>query len=320
MIKVRSKKKEERSKKKEVRRKTTNNKNGFTIDIVPLTKIPLTRNQSFFYLHNEKLPVGTLVDIPLFKRSVEGIVLGAKKDFPRLGNIELKKINKVLEENFLTAEQLRLANFISDYYISPLGVVMKNFVPKRVKSRNPKQVICNTNHKSIVLTEEQKEAVWSISKFKIQNSKFLLYGPSGSGKTEVYIHSILKLREKDKNLQFLILVPEKTLTPQAIERYGAYFGSGEVVTLSSNVSKGQYYSNWLKIRSGEAKIVIGTRMAVFAPFKKLGLVIIDEEQDMSYKQWDMNPRYDARTVAEKLASFYECPIVRGSATPAVKSY
>ncbi|MDQ1284023.1 MAG: hypothetical protein QG620_371 [Patescibacteria group bacterium] len=295
-------------------------KSKHILDIVPLTKIPLTRNQSFSYLSETEIPAGTLVSAPLFRRKVEGVVLESKKDFPRLGNIELKNIDKVLEESFLTDKQIKLAKFISEYYISPLGVVMKNFVPKRVKSRSIEHIAHNINYKGIVLTKEQKEAVGSISKFKIQNSKFLLHGPSGSGKTEVYIHSILKLREKDKDLQFLILVPEQTLTPQAIERYGAYFGSGEIAVLSSNVSKGRYYSDWLKIRSGEAKIVIGTRMAVFAPFRKLGLIVIDEEQDMSYKQWDMNPRYDARTVAEKLGELHNCPVVRGTATPSIESY
>ncbi|OGI34357.1 MAG: primosomal protein N' [Candidatus Moranbacteria bacterium RIFOXYA2_FULL_43_15] len=302
-------------------------KGNFILDIVPLTKIPLTRGQSFSYLHDTALPAGTLVSTPLFHRKVEGIVLGSKKDFPRLGNIELKKIDKVIEEIFLTEKQLKLANFISDYYISPLGVVMKNFVPKQTKARTPSPQPSpdyGRGGKNIQLTKEQKNAVDLISngnlKLKIKNLKFLLYGPSGSGKTEVYIHSILKLREKDKDLQFLILVPEQTLTPQAIERYGAYFNSGEIVVLSSNVSKGQYYSHWLKIRSGEARIVIGTRMAVFAPFKKLGLIVIDEEQDMSYKQWDMNPRYDARMAAEKLGELHECPVVRGTATPSAESY
>ena len=118
----------------------------------------------------------------------------------------------------------------------------------------------------------------------------------------------------------MILVPEQTLTPQALERYGAHFKPEEIALLSSNISKGQYYSSWQKIKSGEAKIIIGTRMAVFAPFNKLGLVVIDEEQDISFKQWDMNPRYDTRTCAEKLAETHKCPIVFGSATPSVESY
>lgn len=297
----------------------------FIIDVVPLTRIPLTRNQSFSYLYDKELPAGTLVSVSLFKRKVEGVVLRSRNDFKRLGNIELKKVEKVIEENFLTEKQLKLAQFISDYYIAPLGIVLKNFVPKRAKARSRSSYLVSGilyKKKNIKLTLEQQKAVGLITntRYKILNTKYLLHGPAGSGKTEVYIHSIIKLREKYPEAQFLILIPEKTLTPQAIERYGEYFDQKETVVLSSNLSKGQFYSNWLKIRTGEAKIIIGTRMAVFAPFKKLGLVVIDEEQDMSYKQWDMNPRYDARTAAENLAETFRCPIVRGSATPSVESY
>lgn len=300
-------------------------KEKFIIDVVPLTKIPLTSHQSFSYLSEENISKGTLVSIPLFRRSVEGIVLGTRQDFERLGNIELKKIEKIIAENFLFENQIELAKFISDYYISPLGVVMKNFVPKRAKTRNKKQETKNNiKQKQITLTKEQKNAIKKIvinsKSYQLKANSYLLFGPAGSGKTEVYINSIVEIKKKDKNLQFLIIIPEKTLTPQALERYGAYFKSEEIGVLSSNISKGQFYDTWQKIKSGEIKIIIGTRMAVFAPFKKLGLIVIDEEQDMSFKQWDMNPRYDARVVAEKLAEIHKAKIVRGSATPSIESY
>ena len=303
--------------------KAENNK--YLIDVVPLTKIPMSSHQSFSYLSDVEIPSGTLVSIPLFHRSVEGIALSTKNDFERLGNIELKKVEKIIAENFLSDSQIELAKFISDYYISPLGVVMKGFVPKRMKSRKAPSPVLRTSSsegrgENIVLTKEQKDAVKKIANYKLPITNYLLFGPAGSGKTEVYINSIIELRKINKNYQFLILLPEKTLTPQAMERYGAYFSSEEIVVLSSNISKGQFYSNWEKIQSGEAKIILGTRMAVFAPFKKLGLIVIDEEQDMSFKQWDMNPRYDARTVAEKLAEIHQAKIVRGSATPSIESY
>jgi len=296
------------------------------IDIIPLTRIPLSRGQSFSYLHSEKLTPGTLVSIPLFRRKVQGVVAGNRPDFERLGNIELKKVDEVVEENFLDKKQIELAQFISDYYFSPLGIVLKSFVPKLVKQRKiklptPEEI----SRPNITLTKEQQSAVSKITKkinwkLEIGNWKFLLYGPASSGKTEVYIHSILKLKERNQGAQFLILLPELTLTPQAIERYGEYFDPQETVVLHSKIGKGQFYSDWKKIKSGEAKIIIGSRMAVFAPFKNLALIIIDEEQDMSFKQWDMNPRYDARAVAEKLSELHKCAIVFGSATPRVESY
>jgi len=256
---------------------------------------------------------------------VEGIVIGNRPDFERLGDIQLKNINKILEENFLDKKQLELAQFISKYYLSPLGVVLKSFIPKRVKIRNPKPKTQNPKPKDIQLTKEQQKAVDAITKkinwkLKIGNWKFLLFGPASSGKTEVYIHSILKLKKVNSAAQFLILLPELTLTPQALERYSEYFKPEEIAVLHSKISKGQFYSDWQKIKSGKARIIIGSRMAVFAPFKKLALIAIDEEQDISFKQWDMNPRYDARTAAEKLAQLHEALIVFGSATPRIESF
>jgi len=295
------------------------------LDIVPLTRIPLSRGQSFSYLSDKKLSAGALVSIPLFKRKVNGIVIGSKPDFPHFGNIKLKKIDATLEENFLDEKQLELARFISDYYICPLGIVLKFFVPKRVKSRNPQPITYNLQPgNKIILTKEQKKAVDEITKkttnYKLQTTNHYLFGPSGSGKTEVYIYSILKLATYSPRLQFLILLPELMLTPQAVERYGAYFKLEEIVVLNSKISKGSFYHSWQKIKSGEAKIIIGSRMAVFAPFKKLGLIVIDEEQDISFKQWDMSPRYDAKKVAKKLAIIHKTKIIFGSATPSIESY
>ncbi len=292
----------------------------YILDIVPLTRIPLSRNQSFSYLHEKKLPAGTLVSIPLFKRKVEGIVLKSRNDFHRLGNFELKKVSEVLEEKFLTPKQLELAHFVSDYYFSSLGIVLKFFVQKRVKPRkaNP-DLELTEKFTPTELTQEQKSAVKKISEDK-KKSKFLLFGPSGSGKTEVYIHSILKIRGKNPRSQALILLPELILTPQAIERYGRYFPPEEIVVLTSQISKGQLYESWQKIKSGQAKIIIGTRMALFAPFKNLELIVIDEEQDMSFKQWDMNPRYDARTIGQQLSEICACSLVLGSSTPRVETF
>ena len=297
-------------------------------DIVPIARIPLSRNQSFSYLSDTELSPGTLVSIPLFRRQTEGIVTGHRPDFERMGNIELKKISTVIEEKFLDKKQIELAQFISDYYFSPLGIVFKSFIPKRVKARIKRSDLKTaiaiskvgplSGSKKIQLTKEQAQAIEKIAaRYAIRDTRYLLFGPAGSGKTEIYIESIKKLK---KDQQALILLPELTLTPQAIERYGEHFGQDNIAVLTSNISKGEFYRQWQKIKSGETKIIIGTRMAVFAPFKKLGLIVVDEEQDMSYKQWDMSPRYDARTVAEKLAEIHNAKIIFGSATPSIESY
>jgi len=287
------------------------------VNVIPLIRIPLGKRPFFSYLWEKSLPEGTLVSIPFHSKNVEGIVVGESSKQKIDETLKLKNINSILIENFLDEKQIKLARFLSDYYISPLGTILKNFAPKRIKTRKISKVSVPKIPKNITLTKEQLSSVEKISQ---KAKKYLLFGPSASGKTEVYIHSIAKLKKSGEARQFLILLPELTLTPQAIERYGEHFPPEEIVVLNSKISKGNFYANWEKIRNGEAKIIIGSRMAIFAPFQKLGLIVIDEEQDMSFKQWDMNPRYDARLAAEKLAELHQCPIVLGSATPRVETY
>lgn len=287
------------------------------VDIVPIAKIPLSREQFFCYLNDAPIKPGSLVSIPFSKRNIEGIVIRSRSDFSRLGHIQLKKVEKILEENFLDEKQIELAQFISDYYLSPLGIILKSFIPKRTKERIQKNIPIRKTEmkKDIILTTEQKEAIKKINSKEPKN--YLLYGPSGSGKTEIYLNAIRNLKD---NEQVLILLPELTLTPQAIERYGAIFGLENISVINSKISKGKYYSEWQKIKLGKAKVIIGSRMAVFLPFKNLKMIVIDEEHDISFKQWDMNPRYDARTIAEKLSEMHKAKIIRGSATPSLESF
>ena len=300
-------------------------KKDYIIDIIPLTRLPMNRQQHFSYLSRQKIPVRSLVSIPLFRRDLGGIVVNNRSDFSRMGNIRLKYVNKIIEESFLTEKQLELAQFISDYYFCPLGIVLKFFIPRRVKARNIEHGTWNANKKKIILTKEQQNAIEEISKNYLpsgglQTKNFLLYGPSSSGKTEIVIQIIKKLKASDKNSQFLILLPEIMTAAQIIDRYLDHFSSDEIAVLHSKITKGEFYANWQKIKSGKARIIIGTRMAVLAPFQSLKLIAIEEEQDISFKQWDMNPRYDARTVAEKLVEINQAKIVRISATPSVETY
>lgn len=297
----------------------------FIIDVAPIARLPLHKQQFFSYISNQNLTAGTLVFIPLFRREVPGIVLASRPDFEHFGGYELKNVYKVIEENFLTEEQLKLSNQISNYYLTSLGVVLKHFMPMRVNSRISHQSsVISHPGSNIELTSQQKSAVSAVVdsylKLEIRNLKFLLFGPSSSGKTEVYIHSIKTIKQQDADAQFLVLLPELTLAPQALERYGEYFKADEIVLLHSKMPKGQFYQNWQSIRSGQAKLIIATRMGIFAPFKKLGLIVVDEEQDMSYKQWDMNPRYDARKGSEFLSNNFNCPVVFGTSTPRIETY
>ncbi|MFJ7929389.1 primosomal protein N' [Peribacillus sp. NPDC096448] len=168
------------------------------------------------------------------------------------------------------------------------------------------------------LTAEQTAALKPIQE-KIHHDEhdvFLLYGVTGSGKTEVYLQAIASVIEKGK--EAIMLVPEISLTPQTVKRFKERFGE-QVAVLHSGLSVGEKYDEWRKIHRKEVKVVVGARSAVFAPFENLGLVIIDEEHESSYKQ-EETPRYHARDVAIERAKSYGCPVILGSATPTLESF
>ena len=170
------------------------------------------------------------------------------------------------------------------------------------------------------LTEEQQNAFNSIADAMddMLFSEFLIFGVTGSGKTEVYLQLIEKVLE-DEEKASILLVPEISLTPQTVNRFIARFGKEKVAVLHSKLSIGERYDQWHKIKEGKAKIIIGARSAIFAPVKNLGLVIIDEEHDSSYKS-EMSPRYDAKEVARKICKIANAPLVLGSATPDMDTY
>lgn len=137
------------------------------------------------------------------------------------------------------------------------------------------------------------------------------------GKTEIYLQLISKVLEKGKSA--IVLVPEISLTPQMVDRFISRFGEDKIALLHSKLSVGERYDEWKRADSGEAKIVIGARSAIFAPLKDLGIIIIDEEHDTSYKS-DMTPKYNAKEIAMYLAKKNSIPLVLGSATPDIGTY
>ena len=169
------------------------------------------------------------------------------------------------------------------------------------------------------LNEEQLMALEKIVD-TLQNNLFrthLIFGVTGSGKTEVYMQAISKALEKGKSA--LMLVPEIALTGQTVERFRSRFPH-DIAILHHRLSDGERYSEWHKIRSGEAKIVIGARSAIFCPLQDLGLIIVDEEHENSYKQTEESPNYHARDVAVMRGYFKKACVVLGSATPSLESF
>ncbi|MBL8885629.1 MAG: primosomal protein N' [Phycisphaerales bacterium] len=180
--------------------------------------------------------------------------------------------------------------------------------------------------KTVTLSEEQRGVVEGIladvgagseraGKFGVH----LLYGVTGSGKTEVYLRLIRSMLMERADASAIVLVPEIALTPQASERFSQRFADLGVAVLHSGLSASRRHSEWARVASGEARVVVGARSAVFAPVPRLGLVVVDEEHDTSYKQ-DQLPRYHARDVAIKRAQIEGCAVVLGSATPSLESW
>ncbi|WP_269409289.1 primosomal protein N' [Lentibacillus daqui] len=184
--------------------------------------------------------------------------------------------------------------------------------------RNPYDDTQIVQTSPLTLTDQQERAIRPI-KHKIAENEhdvFLLHGVTGSGKTEIYLQTIQDVIEKGK--EAIVLVPEISLTPQMVHRFKGRFGAN-VAVMHSGLSAGEKYDEWRKIQRKEVQVVVGARSAIFAPFENIGVVIIDEEHETSYKQEDQ-PRYHARDVAIYRGKNHHCPVILGSATPTLESY
>ena len=212
----------------------------------------------------------------------------------------------VTRENNFTASDLKTAaqkGWITRYQIE--------------KYRNPYQIDKVQPSTPKKLTAEQAQATNAVDQAidEDQAATFLLEGVTGSGKTEVYLQIIQHALAQGKSA--LMLVPEISLTPQIVRQFKARFGD-QVALLHSALSDGERYDEWRRIEKGDAQVVVGARSAIFAPIKNLGVIIMDEEHETSYKQEDM-PRYHARDVAQWRGQYHHCPVVLGSATPSLES-
>lgn len=241
----------------------------------------------------------------------------------------LKKLKPLLgvidTEPILSQELLRLAEGISKRYLCSWGEAISAAVPsglKRgrtsVKPRHEDDYTRVASTEDLKPTPEQQKALEEINSSieSMRNDVFLLHGVTGSGKTEVYLQAIGKILKRDMGC--IVLVPEISLTPQAVERFKARFKE-RVAVFHSRLTQGQKYSQWKKLKDGLCHIVVGTRSAVFSPVRNLGLIIVDEEHDTSYKQQDV-PRYNAVDVSLMRAKLNNAVVVLGSATPSLESY
>lgn len=363
-----------------------------------VVEIPINYGFDYFLPENlrDKVDVGSRVWVPFGRKTVTGYVVSFsdKASYKKTKAI----IDTVEDYPLLNKNIIKLADFIADYYLCPIGLVFKCILPKAVrkvirrekyvyyvellktrkeldfyieiapakairqkeviillKGYNKGQWISAENlfsekidqsvlkalekkeiivvhkekfkfddadeyiqSKPLKLTKEQKNAYDGIVSLA-DSKKFgaaLLYGVTGSGKTEVYLQAIDYVINQGR--QAIVIVPEISLTPQTIERFKARFGQ-MVAVLHSRLSDGERYYNWKRIKTGDAKIVVGPRSAVFAPFSDLGIIVVDEEHERCYKQED-SPKYHARDVSVIRAKYEKAVCVLGSATPAMESY
>ncbi len=266
-------------------------------------------------------------------------VRGENHDFKKLLFVKLKR--KFTDEEFellskKAPKQAKILQEISDNKLpvplSRLGqgarssidsLDKKGFVQvsQEVSKRDPHAEDKFIPSKPLTLTNPQKgclEKIIHATKDPVNSKPLLLHGVTGSGKTEVYLQAIFSVIEKGQTA--LVLVPEISLTPQTVARFKRRFAhiQDQVAVLHSHLSGGERFDEWHKIVEGNAKIVIGARSALFAPLKKLGLIVVDEEHEGSYKQ-DSSPRYHARDVAVVRAKIEGCSVILGSATPSLES-
>lgn len=222
---------------------------------------------------------------------------------------------QAFEGSEILVSELKKQAGTTDTTIKKLADLNILTIQEKIISRDPYQNHQFEKSESLQLLPDQQTACWKITAATEQET-FLIHGVTGSGKTEIYLQTIeAKLKE---GKEAIVLVPEISLTPQMVERFKSRFGS-EVAVLHSALSSGEKYDEWRKIERKEARVVVGARSAVFAPLENLGIIIIDEEHEASYKQED-NPRYHARDVAIWRANKYQCPVVLGSATPSLESF
>ena len=289
--------------------------------------VPLHRFFDYLVPDGEQLAaadVGLRVRVPFGRQSKIGIVveLPLASDF---APDQLKAIEAVLRDlPALPADWFALAQFCSAYYQAPLGEVMLSTLPAGLRRINPPKPRQSRRpaktlppQRAPELTAEQKAALAAIDDGGEGFKAYLLHGVTGSGKTEVYLRLIERALAAGR--QVLLLVPEINLTPQLEARVGARFPDTGLTSLHSELSEAARVRNWRAALEGSARIVLGTRLAVFTPLPDLGLIVVDEEHDASFKQQD-GMRYSARDVAVFRARERNIPIVLGSATPSLESW
>ena len=290
-------------------------------------------NQAFTYsyipLENQKpenIPqIGKRAEVRFGNKKMTGFITKIYDSFPSHCALPLEKIKQVSKivdsEPLITQELLETAIWVSKYYLCTIGEAVNSILPSARRESSEQSFSFDSEISAGIkqnLSEEQKKAVNDILAHaeKNESSFHYLYGPTGSGKTEVFLQTAEQILKKNKGV--IYLVPEISLTQQVVDSVVNRFGP-QVAVLHSSLTQSQKLTQWKKILHREARIVIGARSAIFAPVPDLGMIIIDEEHDSSYKSGN-TPRYHARQTAMYRASKLKIPLIMGSATPSVEAW
>jgi len=308
-------------------------------EIIPIIRLP-PKIKTFSYLIpkelREQIKIGQAVEIPFRNKNIMGIVLELKptlsKVYPKPSQrkeekklspkIKLKPIIKIFDLiPLLGPQQLKLVQWLADFYRVSTGLILKTILPplpkKKFKiNKIEKNKLYKNKLDKLELTSDQEKIIKDLEKGK--NKIFLLESWRDSDKNNIYFEITRHILNQEK--QVLIIVPEIYDLNQLLALFQRYFSNNLIAVLHSKLAKNQYFNTWQRIKNNQVKIIIGTRLAIFAPVRNLELIIIDKEHDSSHKQWDQNPRYHVREVALKLVELTGTKLLFSSPTPTLESF
>lgn len=295
------------------------------IDVAIDNKSEHTDTLYTYGCRDDRVQIGQKVYVPFgLGNKVRDAYVFRVSDEPEKEYKNLKYAEALDEEVCLGKEIIDTCSWMKRRYLCKYIDAVKCFTPagsssKRGKERNPYKGAQGEEAGPPELNSQQKAVLQPISEAieRKLHQRFLLYGVTGSGKTEVYMRAAQKCL--DKGRQVIMLVPEISLTTQIIQRFIGRFGAERIAVLHSRLSLGERHDEWMRIKEGQVSIVIGARSAVFAPLADIGMIILDEEHEATYKS-DMTPKYDAVEVALKRLQQHRGILLCGSATPGVSTY
>jgi len=299
----------------------TKNKEGkkLVAEIIPAIKLPRRAACVFSYevpkRFEKEIKTGAVVKILFRKRLIAGVVRKLKKEEKRNTKYKLKSVLCAARYTNLSREQMKLAQYISDYYYVSLSSVVKSIIPS-ASGNEPRKDIELNNSCEIPNIESKK--IDTLLKKIHKKKKVLLIHNLMSSRHNLYLKII---KESIKPLeQALVLLPEFFDIYNFANFYLKNINKEKTAIITSSLTRTQHFKEWRKVADNKVKIVLGTRQAVFAPFRNLKLIIVDEEHNPSYKQWDQNPRYHAVNAAKKLSACWKSRIILSSHAPSVENY